>query len=116
MSQLRTCREVQCSWPCFQAHVAASLICDPTVGGQVRQGHGAEKGERCGYRAPFMKAAASVCPGVRTSSGQGKRRRSSKQALWTRRRVGVGAMAAVVVVGEVRGAAVQSGMVTGDLD
>jgi hypothetical protein len=31
-------------------------MCDPTVGGQVRQGHGAENGElRCGYRAPFMK-------------------------------------------------------------
>jgi hypothetical protein len=85
-----------------------SLISDPTVGGQVRQGrHGEEDGERCGYRAPFMKASWSVCPGVRTSSGRGKRLRSKQHSG---RVCGVGARVVVVVV--VRCAEV----VTGDLN
>jgi hypothetical protein len=80
-----------------------SLIGDPTVGGQVRQGHGAEDGERCGYRAPFMKASWSVCPG-RGQAAAGRRLRS-KQASGRVHGVRV----SVVVVGEVRCAEVKAG-------
>jgi hypothetical protein len=80
-----------------------SLIGDPTVGGQVRQGHGAEDGERCGYRAPFMRAAWSVCPGRGQAAAGGRLR--SKQASGRVHGVRVRA----VVVGEVRCAAVEAG-------
>ena len=56
----RTRGAVQCSRPCLLRRTRNVLMCDPTVGRQVRWRHGANDGGCCGWYSPLATVVLSL--------------------------------------------------------